>query len=488
MAEDVGVTSDESRQEPTPGAPGVGDVLYPTLGNGGYDVQHYALDLRYATAEPTAPLDGTVTITARATQSLSRFDLDFHGDGFEAVRVDGEAAAAEWDGDELVITPAEPIRRGAVFVVEVVHFRSTPTIPDPETFLGAPFFATPDGSAWAGQPAFAHYIFPSNDHPSDKAAFSFRIDVPDGTTAVANGVLAGRSSDSGRTIWSYEQPEPMATELAQVVVGAMTVIDRGRHGATIVRDVVPTRLADQLAPGLAGELAHLDWLEAQLGPYPFESYGTLVVDTSLGFALETQTLSLFDTAIIGLGEPTYAPIMVHELAHQWFGNSVAPAVWSDVWLNEGHATWYEGTFRLPLDSPELLEQVRQGYALGDIFRALFGPVGSPRSGNPVDVFNPNVYFGGALTLFALRELVGDATFRDIERAWVRVYRGRTASTADFIALASRVAERDLTAFLNDWIYGTTTPAMPNHPDWTVETPSMMRAIWTFGHTAWTMHH
>ena len=182
--------------------------------------------------------------------------------------------------------------------------------------------------------------------------------------------------------------------------------------------------------------------------------------------------------------------MVHELAHQWFGDSVAPAVWSDVWLNEGHATWYEVTFQLDPDSDFFVDQVRQAYALGDQFRALFGPVGAPRSGDPNDVFNPNVYVGGAITLFALRQVVGDPTFKNIERAWVHDYRGRSASTADFIALASRVSGQDLTAFLNDWVYGTTTPAMPGHPDWTVDpVTSSLRATvpWTIGNNSWTKH-
>jgi aminopeptidase N len=456
------------REPPSPGAPGIGDALYPTLGNGGYDVEHYDLALRYETAAPTQALDGTVTITARATQALSRFDLDFHGDSFGAITVDGCAATSEWDGDELVITPAHAIRRGERFTVTVAHFASTPLVPDPQQFLGAPFFVHPDGSAWAGQPAGAHHIFPSNDHPRDKASFSFRIDVPAGTTAVASGVLDGQHTAHGRTIWRYEQREPMATELAQVAVGALTVIPRGHHAGVTVRDVVPTRLAAELAPKLAIELSQIDWLEERLGNYPFRTYGSLAVDTSLGFALETQTLSLFETSFFA-GEPaSYAPVMLHELAHQWFGDSVAPTQWSDVWQNEGHATWYEVTYQLDPDSPELTEGVHQLYALGDLFRFLFGPVASPRSGDPSDVFNPNVYAGGALVLYALRQQVGDATFRQIERTWVQKYRGRSASTADFIALASQISGQDLTTFLGDWLYGTTTPPMPGHPDWTVD--------------------
>lgn len=454
-----------SGDQPSPGAPGIGDALYPNLGNGGYEVEHYHLDLGYATAAPSQAIDGTVTIQARATQALSRFDLDFSGSSVGAVTVDGRAAASSWDGEELVITPAQPLRQGERFAVTVSHFASSPTVADPNNFLDAPFFSTPDGTAWAGQPHNAHRIFPSNDHPADKATFSFQIDVPAGTTAVANSELVGQHTSGGRTIWRYEHSEPMATELAQVAVGALTVVSRGHHGDVLVRDVMPARLAADLAPKMAVELAQLDWLRERLGDYPFRTYGSLVVDTSLGFALETQTLSLYDTLIFGLPESILNPTMLHELAHQWFGNSVAPAQWSDVWQNEGHATWYELTFTAGPDSREFTELMQLVYSFGDIFRAVFGPVGAPRSGDPFELFNPNVYYGGALVLYALRQQVGDVAFRNVERAWVTHYRGRSASTADFIALASQVSGQDVSAFLQAWLYGTTIPAMPGHPDW-----------------------
>jgi len=458
---------------PSPGAPGIGDPLFPTLGNGGYDVLHYNLQLRYETADPLQPLDGTVRILARATQALSRFDLDFAGDSVAAVRVDGLPAKVSRDGEDLVITPLLPVFRGQLFLITVVHFAASPRPVDPTVFV-TPFFAMVSGSGWALQPNNAHTVFPCNDHTSDKATFSFRIDVPEGTTAVASGVETERLTRNGRTVVQFEQREPMATELAQVAVGAFSVIDRGVHAGVAVRDVVPTHLVADLEPKLAVVTDHLDFMSGLVGDYPFDVYGSLVSDTPIGFALETQTLSLYSGTSFRGAATSYGPVMVHELAHQWFGDSVAPARWADVWANEGHATWYELSFRFGLDSPAFTSRMQQLYSLGDLFRAIFGAVANPPSGDIPHLFNQNVYSGGALVLYALRQQVGDAVFQQIERAWVATYRGKSASTADFIALASRVSGQDLNDFLNDWFYGTLTPAMPGHPDWTVQ-PAALNA-------------
>jgi hypothetical protein len=167
--------------------------------------------------------------------------------------------------------------------------------------------------------------------------------------------------------------------------------------------------------------------------------------------------------------------MVHELPHQWFGDDVAPVRWSDVWLNEGHATWYEWSYAESIGSTEgtgldFLGHMRAAYAAGDQWRHDFGPVARPIHGadDVARMFSPNIYDGGALVLYALRQVIGERAFERLERAWVTLYGGRSTSTQDFVRLASRVAHRDLRAFLDDWLYGTETPPMPGHPDWTVE--------------------
>jgi aminopeptidase N len=458
--------------KPTPGSAGIGDRLYPRLGNGGYDAKNYDLRVKYLTSKPSSGIEGTVIMKARATQDLSRFDLDFSGDKVGTVLVNGKKAKFRRSGEDIVITPAKALHKGTFFTVTVSGFRAKPTKANPNQLLSTVFFITPDGSATSGQPNAMHAVYPSNDHPRDKASFTIRMNVPKGETAVANGVLKSKKTKGKRTTWTYRQAQPMATELTQLVAGKFTVIKQGKVNGVPVRDVVPTRLVKTYKPRLAVSKKEIAWMEKRVTKYPFDLYGSLVVDTSLGFALETQTLSLYDTPWWTYPRSVWEPVMTHELAHQWFGDDVAPYEWSDVWLNEGHATWYEwlyGTDQKLYDGT-FTDVMKSAYAEANILRAENGPVAQPKSGDVYDVFNQNVYDGGALALYALRQEIGTKKFVELERTWVTKYSGKSASTADFIKLASKVSGQDQTGFLTDWLYGTTVPPMPGHPDWTADAP------------------
>ena len=172
--------------------------------------------------------------------------------------------------------------------------------------------------------------------------------------------------------------------------------------------------------------------------------------------------------------------MLHELSHMWFGDSVSPYSWSDLWLNEGHASWYEFLYAEergqlegdtenypdPTGYADFDDLMRAVYAHGDQWRHDDGPVALPSSAEAL--FSLQRYHGGALVLYALRQKIGGRDFARLEREWVTRYRDGVASTDDFIDLASQVAHRDLRGFLRAWVYGTTTPPMPGHPDWTVD--------------------
>ncbi|WP_149546772.1 M1 family metallopeptidase [Streptomyces marokkonensis] len=449
-----------------PAAPlGIGDRLFPHLGNPGYDVLSYDLALSYSGSNDQ-PLQAVTTIDARVTADLDRVNLDFARGTVRSVDVDGRPAAFTGAGEDLVITLEDDLDEGESTRITVRHTSD----PAPAGREGG-WVRTADGLAMANQADAAHLVFPCNDHPSDKAMFTFRITAPDGHTAVAGGLPAGVDRARGATTWTYRTLHPMATELAQVSIGRSTVLHRtGPHGLPL-RDVVPTRHVAKAEPWLAKTPGQISWMEEKAGRYPFATYGLLLADASTGFALETQTLSLFEREMFtdpALPAWYVESIMVHELAHQWFGNSVSPRTWSDLWLNEGHATWYEALYAQEKGGRSLEARMKAAYEASDGWRAAGGPPAAPRPPEPgrkTGIFRPNVYAGGALVLYALREEIGRTAFERLEREWVTRHRDGTASTSDFVRLASGIAGRDLTGFLHPWLYGTTTPPMPGHPEW-----------------------
>ncbi|MHB9858613.1 M1 family metallopeptidase [Streptomyces sp. YIM S03343] len=449
---------------------GVGDRLFPSLGNPGYDVASYDLSFTYSGSN-SKPLRAVTTIDAWTTEPLDRVNLDFAHGEVTSVVVDGRPARFVSAGDDLVVTPAQPLPQGSWTRITVRHTSDPVPVEDRD----GGWVRTADGLAMANQADAAHLVFPCDDHPSDKAMFTIHVTAPDGYTAVANGLLADEIRTGGATpttTWTYRTRHPMATELAQVSVGRSAVVRRtGPHGLP-VRDVVPAADRKALEPWLAKTPGQIAWLESKVGPYPFETYGLLMARAATGFELETQTLSLFEEDLFT--EPAYPAwyiesIMVHELSHQWFGDSVSPRTWSDVWLNEGHATWYEELYAEEKAHKPMVTRMKAAYALSDGWRKAGGPPAAPRPpapGQKIGIFRANVYDGAALVLYALRGTIGEAAFERLERLWVRGHADGTATTADFERLASAVAGRDLSAFFTAWLYGAKTPPMPGHPDWT----------------------
>lgn len=445
---------------------GLGDRLFPHLGNPGYDVASYDLSFTYPGSN-SKPLQAVTTIDAWTTEALDRVNLDFSHGEVHSVELDGEPAAFTTAGEDLVVTPEDPLPSGSWLRITVRHTSD----PMPAKNRDGGWVRTADGLAMANQADAAHLVFPGNDHPSDKAMFTIRVTAPNGYTAVANGLPTDVDRSRAATTWTYRTQHPMATELAQVSVGRSTVVRRtGPHGLP-VRDVVPTRDRERLEPWLAKTPDQISWMEGKVGRYPFETYGVLMADVDTGFELETQTLSLFELDLFT--EPAYPAwyvesIMVHELAHQWFGDSVSPRTWSDLWLNEGHATWYEALYAEEKADRPLQARMKAAYGASDRWRAAGGPPAAPKvpeAGQKIGIFRPNVYDGAALILYALRQEIGRPAFERLERAWVARHQDGVATTDDFVALASEMSGRDLRGFLHPWLYGEKTPPMPGHPDW-----------------------
>ena len=436
---------------PSPGSNGLGDSYFPLAGNGGYDVDHYDLDIRY---KPQVDiLIGRTTITATATQGLTSFNLDLEGLRVRSVTVDG--AAATWDRQqvqELVVTPASTIANGAGFEV-VVDYRGVPKSP---LSYGAPAGAvrTRDGVLILGEPDVAAYWYPSNDHPRDKATFTIDLTVPAGLKAISNGRFTGRTEAAGRVTWSWEESNPMATYLAMAAIGRFRIHRYDTNDGIPVFDAIDPRVHNAARRALAREERVIRFLQRQFGPYPFDALGGVVDDVSIGYALETQTRPIYDPSSFN-GGPNVG-LIVHELAHQWFGNSVSLDDWRHMWLNEGFATYAEWlwTDARGGDTPQQQLAGWCGIPAGDSFWNV-----TPGDPGKNKLFAFQVYERGAMTLQALRRTVGTATFFDILEMWLADHAGATGSTAQFVQLSETVSGQELSAFFDEWLFtaGKPTP-------------------------------
>ncbi|MFE9064585.1 M1 family metallopeptidase [Streptomyces violaceusniger] len=460
-----------TRTAPTPGAAGIGDTLHPGLGNGGYTVRHTDLALRFA--EDLKTYTATTTLRGRATHALSRFDLDLTGTTVRSVTVDGREATWTRTGQELRVTPADPVPDGRGFSVEVtVH--APVAGPEEAQKLGTSAIGMVRAKGVVqtiNQPSGAHRIAAFADHPAQKAPTTITIAAPSRVNAIANGELTATRREGAYTVRRFESRHKLAPELIQIGVGHFTVVKRRGPDGIKLRHALPTGQVNDLMPQLDTVVPKaLRFLTRRLGPFPLRTYG--IYATPLGGELETQSLTLLATEELtkeGMEANGSDTIVAHEISHEYFGNSVSPRRWSDLWLNEGHAVYYQGLWSQEAHGTDPADAMKSAYRDATAQLRKQGPVADPRLGAfmPKDMapYGWGAYEGGALVLYALRQKVGEATFQRIERAWVAEHRDSTAGTADFIRLASRVAGRDLGPFLRSWLYSTKLPAMPGHPDW-----------------------
>ncbi|CAN5766104.1 M1 family metallopeptidase [soil metagenome] len=426
----VAGTGAASGGDGTPGAIGLGDSYDPTAGNGGYDVTSYDIVLRW---EPTSgTIVATTTMVAVATQDLSAFNVDFVGFDLGVVTVDGVVSKVRRIGDELSIDNATSIPSGTSFTV-VIPYQGRPTTAfNGITDVG--WRVSGRDVVALGEPEGAKYWYPVNDHPSDKATYTFEVTAPTSLTVAANGHVASRVDNAdGTTTWDIVGEGEQVPHATILVIGEYEIIDGGVVDGVTIRHVVSRSLppADRAALGRTGEFLHE--LVAYLGPYPFDTYGIVTVGGIFPGGLESQTLTAMSPDLLG-----YDPIMRHELAHAWFGNAISITTWQDIWLAEGFATFFEAA------PDEFADPAPDGDAPGP-------PPAAPGP-NGADIFGPSVYYGGADALAALRQEVGAETFRAIIRIYVATYSGGHATTADFIAVAEQVSGRDLAAFFDEWLY------------------------------------
>jgi aminopeptidase N len=440
-----------AERAPAPGAVGIGDPYFPQDGNGGIDVLHYDVRDRYSFG--SGRLSGKTRLDVRATQDLSRFDLDFLLP-VRSVTVNGRSASFQQTGDhELRISPVRSLASGQEFRVAVRYAG----VPATEVSHGeSNWLANGTEVVTMNEPHMATWWFPANDHPRDKASFDIRITVPKRKDVIANGVLVGKRKRPGRATTHWRAVEPMAPYLAFFAAGSFEIRSEqcaGLPNYVAVSKGQPDFAHRRAASSVARQTCTIvTWLSSVLGPYPFTSMGGVGTSLPVGFALENQTRPTYPALAV-----SNTGLLAHELAHQWFGDSVSVADWRDIWLNEGFAQFLQMYYTVEVTSGDSMQswltQSYNGYASTPAFWRL--RIDDP---GPAHLFDGQVYGRGAMAVQALRHRIGDASFWTLLRTWVAQRRYGNGSVADFEALATSVSGQDLTSFFDAWLHKKTAPA------------------------------
>jgi aminopeptidase N len=446
------------------GSDEIGDDFYPGIGNGGYDVQHYDLDLEVDLSRGS--INAVAQIGIIATQDLSAFNLDFNGFTIESVRIDGVEVDYRRAQAELTLIPNELIESEQTFEVTIAYQGIPPNSQNPTFAEGWVQYRR--GIYVASEPAGARNWYPVNDHPLDKATYTIKITVPEPYVAASNGLLVDtqdHENDTRSYVW--ENFEPTASYLVTVQIAEFEMQSYYTEDGLLIRNFFPVDIAEDAEITFSQTDEMIAYFETVFGPYPFEVYGAVVVNTSLSFALETQTLSMFgrDIVVEQSGRRTgNQGIIAHELTHQWFGNSISPATWRDIWLNEGFATygellWVEHTLGVS-DRDEMISNWYASLNTPDFIQSPIAAPGLPPGNEIYNLFNASVYLRGALTLHALRLNVGDAAFFRILRTYAARYAYGNATTEDFIQVAQEISGMNLQSFFQGWLYEKKLPPIP----------------------------
>lgn len=444
--------------DPNAGASGMGDSLYAEFGNGGYDVQSYILDITIHDVT-ISDLSAVTTIEAKATQELSSFNLDFIGFDITSITVNDQEADFERSGQELTITPASPLVNNETFTVRV-EYAGQPEVMESVALPFQTGWVTYDRGIFVlSEPDGSASFYPVNDHPLDKANYTFIVTVPKPFEVAANGILTETIDNGGTSTFHFVLRDPMASYLATINVQDFDVETMQSGSGIPIRNYYASGLPEDVRIPFKNQGEMIDYFSGLFGPYPFEVYGALVMDTNFGAALENQTMSIFGLDMIHTDNVFKTELTVaHELTHQWFGDAVSVADWSDIWLNEGFATYGEALW---------VEHIRGSNGLDRFIEAQYEEVASypqyyPPPGSPSahDLFNGGVYLRGGLLLHALRVKAGDDTFFKIMQTYFERYKGGNASTENFISVAEEVSGEDLADFFKAWLHDEGLPPIP----------------------------
>ncbi|MEV0297844.1 M1 family metallopeptidase [Nocardia sp. NPDC050710] len=432
------------------------DEYLPQNGNRGYRVSRYELALVYKVSSNR--LSGRAEITAVTTTVQARFALDLSQSLTVAKVFVNGAKAAKYvhQHGKLVVTPQQRIPAGGVLALVIQYAGVPKPVRGPWGEVG--WEELTEGALVASQPNGAASWFPCDDHPSSKASYRISITTDTPYYALANGTLVGKQTKASQTTWTYEQLEPMSSYLTTIQIGHYRKYRVGSaHSPVPMQAVVPPRLRGNFEHDFARQPQMLDLFVDKFGPYPFEGYTVVVTDDELEIPIEAQGISVFGANHCD-GRRGSERLVAHELAHQWFGNSLTIRQWRDIWLHEGFACYAEWIWSEASRGPTADQQARAArHNLSRQPQDII--IGDP---GPARMFDDRVYKRGALTLHALRLELGDPAFFDLIREWTIRYRHASVTSEEFTDLAGHYSLVPLRPLWDSWLGAEPLPQLPPH--------------------------
>lgn len=408
-------------------------------------------------------------------QKLSKIDLDFGDMPVDSVQIAGAPVQFDRAPDTLSVLLSRAAGRGDKLTI-TINYHGHPTD-------GLIFAKDPDGKPSAtgdNWPNRVHYWIPCLDHPSAKATVSFTVSAPQRYEVVANGKFITLNGNAATSHWKFEEGKPIPAYCMVVAVNEGAIINSPDQTVTNLLYNVPQRDREYAPKGFSSAAPSLAFFSQTIAPYPYEKLALIVGATRFG-GMENSSAIVFTSNLFNLrpkdrmstrfGIPTrIEDVVAHEIAHQWFGDSVTESTWADLWLSEGFATYFAGLFIEKYEGDDAFREYMRN-AADRYFRyeqQTSTPIHDTATPDLMRLLNPNNYEKGAWVLHMLRRRMGDEAFFKGLRDYYQAHESANATTEDLRAALEKVSGKALRNFFARWVYGS------GHPRYELSWGSMER--------------
>jgi aminopeptidase N len=425
---------------------------------------HYDIDIAFddqLTEFKSARTKITVEILA---QKLAKIDFDFGDMTIDSVTVGSKTARTERTAETLNVFLPQAAARGEKLDVTITYHGHPKD--------GMVFAKDRDGNPSAtgdNWPNRVHYWIPSLDHPSAKATVSFTVSAPQRYEVIANGKFVTLTGNAATSHWKFDEAKAIPPYCMIITANQGVIINSPDKSVTNLMFNVAQRDREYAPKGFSAAAPSLAFFNETVAPYPYEKLALIVGATQFG-GMENSSAIVFASNLfeprgreklsIRFGIPSrIESVVAHEIAHQWFGDSVTESTWADLWLSEGFATYFAGLFIQKYDGEEAfrtyMNDAAQRYFRYEKQRN--AAIHDTQTQDLMKLLNENNYEKGAWVLHMLRMRLGDDAFFRGVRDYYNQHREGNATTEDLRAALERTSKTNLREFFARWVYGSGHP-------------------------------